>query len=160
MAKSKGTLAKAAGKKPPHSIVDHLSKALASIYALYINTLNCHWNVEDPRFLSLHQLFEEQYKRLAEEGDEVAEQIRQLGAQVPASLSEFAKQSAIDPIGGNLSADEMLKKLLQDHEILIAILSAVAALSEEAKDYGLSDLLGSLIREHEKSAWFIRSHLK
>ncbi len=144
--------------------IDHLaklmSKALANTYALYINTLSCHWNLEDPRFLFLHEMLQKQYEQLAENGDEIAERIRQMGVKVEASLASFAKHTDISPIGENLSGDQMLSILASSHEKVTLDLRHLSEVAEEYKDYGLVDLLGGLLRDHEKTAWFLRSHLK
>lgn len=49
---------------------------LADEFILYVQTRKAHWNVESPHFLYLHKLFEEQYDRIGEVIDDVAERIR------------------------------------------------------------------------------------
>lgn len=49
---------------------------LKDTYALYLLTHNYHWNVEGPKFVSLHTLFEQQYNELFLAIDEIAERIR------------------------------------------------------------------------------------
>lgn len=136
-----------------------LQKALANTFSVYINTLNCHWNMEDPRFFFFHKMLEEQYENLADNIDEIAERIRQMGAKVPVSLGHFAKQSDIQPISELASANEMLSKLADSHEKIILSLRDVSKSAEKYNDFGLVDLLGKLLRDHEKTAWILRSHL-
>ena len=79
-------------------LADKLEYLLADHLALYIKTLHCHWNVVDPRFHSLHEMFEEQYLSLAEQNDLIAERIRQLGSKVNASLEAFSQKVSIQEI--------------------------------------------------------------
>jgi len=57
-------------------IANGLSKLLADTYTLYLKTHNFHWNVTGPMFQSLHVMFEQQYRELAEAVDSIAERIR------------------------------------------------------------------------------------
>lgn len=140
-------------------IVELLTKAVADTYALYLVTLHCHWNMEDPRFMFLHEMLQSQYEQLAENGDLLAERIRQMGAKIPGSLQEFARHSKIKEISVDASADEMIAHLTGCHEMAIIGLKELSEKGEDAKDYGLVDLLGSVLRDHEKAAWILRSHL-
>ncbi len=90
---------------------------LADSYALYFKTQNYHWNVEGAEFRSLHLLFEGQYEDLAESLDELAERIRSLNAKVPA-LSDLIKLASIDEANLNATANEMLKSLTKDQDII------------------------------------------
>ena len=51
-------------KRAESSVIDTLQEALKETYALYLLTHNYHWNVEGPKFFSLHTLFEQQYTEL------------------------------------------------------------------------------------------------
>lgn len=145
-------------EKGIQQIAGHLQKSVAHTYALYIATLNCHWNIEDPRFHFLHEMFQSQYENLAENGDLLAERIRQMGVKVTASLSQFSKDSSFK-IDAHAQTDEMLELLAKGHEEAIIHLRELSELGEQYKDFGLVDLLGGILRDHEKTAWFLRSHL-
>ena len=64
-----------------------LGHLLADSYTLYLKTHNFHWNVTGPMFLTLHQMFEEQYTELHAAVDLIAERIRALGHFAPGSPS-------------------------------------------------------------------------
>ncbi|MCB1119100.1 MAG: hypothetical protein KDK65_03985 [Chlamydiia bacterium] len=36
---------------------------------------------------------------------------------------------------------------------------SLSSLSDRSGDYGLTDLLGGILRDHEKAVWFLSSHL-
>lgn len=141
-------------------IVSELAVFLADTYLVYVKTQNFHWNVHDPRFFSLHEFFEDQYKSLANAIDEIAERIRMLDAKAPGSLSAFLELTRLQDARGNLSADEMLKQLLLDHQSIIQWIRPQIEQISSLGDEGTADLLIQRLRGHEKAAWMLRSQLK
>ena len=85
------------------SIVDGLSRLLSDTYVLYLKTHNFHWNVTGPMFRTLHLMFEEQYNELALAVDSIAERIRALGVEAPASYEAYAALTAIPPVSSGRS---------------------------------------------------------
>lgn len=146
-------------KKSVDKLVPLIAKVLASTYLVYIKTQNFHWNVIDGRFHSLHEFFKEQYKELAEAIDEIAERIRMLGRKSPGSMREFLDLSDLDESTEELSADEMLAELLDDHLVIIQQLRQYIQQCQERGDEGTADLFIARLRAHEKTAWMLRSHL-
>jgi len=146
-------------KESIHSIVEMLKEILANHYILYFKTLNCHWNVEDSRFLMLHELFEDQYVALAKQGDGIAERIRILGQKTPGSMKAFLESGSLEEINDHLSANEMLEELAQSHEHVINILRKAINLSEKLGDPGTANFLTDLVEVIEKFSWLLRSHL-
>lgn len=140
-------------------LAQNLGLILADTYVLYAKTQNFHWNVTDPRFYFLHQLFEKQYQELAEAIDEIAERIRILGERSPGTLKQFIEMSSLKETDGDISADEMLEALLKDHETLCLYIRERIELATKLGDEGTADLLIQRLRAHEKSAWMLRSHL-
>lgn len=135
-----------------------LRLALADTYLLYTKTQNYHWNIIDPRFYSLHLLLEKQYEELAEEIDELAERIRMLGEQTPGTLKQFLKMSSIKESDAHLSGNDMLKDLVEGHEMIIRFLRERIELANKLEDEGTADLLIKQLGFHEKTAWMLRSH--
>lgn len=146
-------------KKENKLIVDHLCILLADTYLLYVKTQNFHWNVCDPRFHSLHEFFEEQYEKLAEAVDLIAERIRAIGAKAPGTMQQFLSLSRLDEAKGCPKGEEMLKELLHDNENLAQWLRSEVDFTAQNGDQGTSDLCIGRLREHEKTAWMLRSHL-
>ncbi len=140
-------------------IVKYLNKTLANTYGLYFLTLHAHWNIEDPRFLFIHEMLEKQYGALAESGDEIAERIRQMGYKALGSLKTFAAMCDFKEFTDNATADGMLDYLAICHEKTVQDLRNFSKIGEECGDYGLVDMLGTMVRDHEKTAWVLRSHL-
>lgn len=144
------------------AVANELAKLLADEYILYTKTRNAHWNVEGADFYDKHKLFESQYEQLDEIIDNVAERIRSLGHYAPATLKEFLSLTHLTEREQNdNSAKGYIKELLQDHEtIALKLRENISPFADKYKDLGTSDFITGLLEEHEKTAWFLRSHLK
>jgi len=142
------------------NIAHHLSKLLADSYILYLKTHNFHWNVKGPMFTSLHLLFEQEYTELAAAVDVIAERIRALGEAAPGSYAQFSEITSIREETGVPKAEDMVRQLVEDQEILMRTARAALPQVEEAGDEATLDLLTQRIQTHEKNAWMLRSHLE
>lgn len=131
----------------------------ADTYLLYIKTQNFHWNVKDPRFYSLHKLFESQYEELADAVDEIAERLRQLEYRSLGSMKEFLAHTSLKENSNQISGDEMILELTQDHRSISKTLSTFIKKTTELGDDGTADLFIRRIQVHDKAAWFLSSHL-
>lgn len=139
-----------------------LEKLLAESYTLYLKTHNFHWNVTGPSFLSLHQLFEEQYTELAAAVDEIAERIRATGQLAPGSYTEFAELSDIqEALGAEAprEASTMIQALAEDQRIIANTAKRVAEQAESQSDNVTADLATQRQTVHEKAAWMLDSLL-
>lgn len=139
-----------------------LNLLLADEYVLYATTRDYHWNVTGPEFRSLHLQFEEQYERIAQWIDDVAERARAIGVGARGNWTELAKAARIfaEP-GIGLSAADMLAKLLALHEELIVQLRTDSEASiRRLEDRGTADFLLGLMKQHEKAAWKLRAQLE
>lgn len=141
-----------------NKIVQHLAKALADTYVLYVKTQNFHWNVEDPRFFFLHEMFEKQYKDLAEAVDDLAERIRALESKSPASLKEFLQITSLEEASNDLDGNTMIEQLINDHTSIANMLRPWIPESQKHGDEATGDLFIERLRYHEKTAWMLRSH--
>lgn len=132
---------------------------LADSYILYIKTQNFHWNVIDPKFYSLHKMFEEQYEEIVKGIDEIAERIRMLGLKSPGSMKEFLEISTLNEAEGDFTANEMISILLEDHETIGNYLRAEIEETTKFGDHGTADLMIQRLRFHEKTAWMLRASI-
>jgi len=146
-------------EKHRKAVADGLSRLLADTYTLYLKTHNFHWNVTGPHFDSLHKLFEEHYTELATAVDDIAERIRALGEFAPGSFKQFLELTEIQEANGVPKADEMVKQLVEGHEIVIRTGRGLLNLINEANDEVSQALIGDRLSFHEKTAWMLRSLL-
>ncbi len=147
-------------KKVLDEVGESLQDYLANTYALYLKTQNFHWNVKGPEFFSLHLLFEKHYEELADAVDEIAERVVSLGFHVDASFSGFMKRSVIKDSKKIVSANQMLKELVEGHEALSAVGRPLVSRFQDLHDDPSSDLIIKRQAFHDKAAWMLRSHLQ
>ena len=145
-----------------HGVVDLLNTDLADLYLLLIKTKKYHWDVIGPQFRTLHTLWEEHYNQLTINIDETAERVRQLGGYPLGTAAGFVQYSTIKEHPNDLpSANEMVARLVQDHEQVIRNLrNHVDQCGEKYHDEGTADFLTGLMEQHEEMAWMLRSFLE
>jgi starvation-inducible DNA-binding protein len=150
----------ALGENVRKEIAGGLARVLADSYALYLKTHNFHWNVEGPRFQGLHMMFEGQYTELAGAVDEIAERIRALGQYAPGSFGQFSRLASIKDEDTVPSADDMVRRLVDDHETVTKSIHSMLPSAQEAGDEVTVGLLVDRLAVHEKTMWMLRSMLK
>jgi starvation-inducible DNA-binding protein len=138
-------------------VVEKLSVLLADTYAIYLKTQNYHWHVKGPQFKSLHELFEMQYRELAEAVDEVAERLLITGHKAPATFKDYERLKTIKDGDSNSTANQMVNELANDHGTLVRDLNNSMALAQKMKDEGTVNLLANRISAHEKARWMLKS---
>lgn len=142
----------------PSKVVKELTRALADTFALAVKTHGAHWNVRGPGFFRLHAAFEEQYQELYLAADELAERIRALGEDAPASLrqlSELASASDVPRADDNA----MVRSLRDDHRRLAQQLRESISDAQEAEDEPTADILIKRAQSHDKTAWMLSATL-
>lgn len=139
-----------------------LKRLLADEHVLQTKLKNFHWNVRGPHFIALHKLYEEQYEKLADLIDEIAERIRMLDYLAPGTLSEFLALTRLKEKPEYYPDSHTMNTLLvEDHEELICYLRTdIETCDDHFKDVGTADFLTGLLREHEMMAWFLRAHIQ
>lgn len=147
-------------KADREKIAQGLSHLLADTYSLYLKTHSFHWNVTGPQFNSLHLMFEQQYNALWTAADEIAERIRTLDMPAPGSYSQFARLTSIKEEAGVPGWLDMVRQLQDGHELAAATARHVVKLANEVGDEGTADLATGRLKEHEKTAWMLRSLLQ
>lgn len=138
---------------------DALRVLLAETYALYAKTHSYHWNVTGPRFNALHTMFETQYNELWLALDEIAERIRALGFNAPASTGEMLEPASIKPDNGVPDADTMVANLVKGHEAVSRASKAGLKIAEDNGDAVSADLFTQRASIAEKTAWMLRASL-
>ncbi|GAB4540066.1 MAG: Dps family protein [Pleurocapsa sp.] len=145
-----------------HGVIELLNRSLADLYLLLIKTKKYHWDVVGPQFRTLHMLWEEQYNALTINIDATAERIRALGGYPLGTAAGFIEYSSIKEHPNDLpSANEMVARLVQDHEQIIRnFREDIDKCGEEYHDEGTADFLTGLMEQHEEMAWMLRSFIE
>ena len=149
-------------EKQIQGVTELLNQDLADFYLLLIKTKKYHWDVIGPQFLTLHEMWQEQYETLTKNIDACAERIRALGAYPLGTAESFLKHTSLQEHPGDLpTATEMVKRLVIDHEQIIRNLRQhIDLCSEEFHDEGNADFLTGLMEQHEEMAWMLRSFIE
>lgn len=138
-------------------LMNKLSIIMADTYALYLKTQNYHWHVKGPHFKPLHELFEAQYRELAEAVDAVAERMLMMGHKAPATFKEFERLKTIKDGDSGLSSNQMVSELATDNSTLVKDLNKAMLLAQEAHDEGTVNLLSERVAVHQKAHWMLNA---
>ena len=139
-------------------IASILNKLLADEFVLYTKTLKFHWNVQGIVFHDFHAAFKEQYEKLFDFVDSIAERARALGAPALGSLQDFSTYKRLKETNSkNLSAIAMVKELLADHEAIIRTIRQDVDETARLGDQGTSNFLQDILVKHEKIACMLRA---
>ena len=136
-------------------LMNKLSIIMADTYALYLKTQNYHWHVKGPHFKTLHELFEAQYRELAEAVDAVAERMLMMGHKAPATFKEFERLKTIKDGDSGLTSNQMVSELATDNSTLVKDLNKAMFLAQNANDEGTVNLLSERVAVHQKAHWML-----
>jgi starvation-inducible DNA-binding protein len=137
-----------------------LKKAQADTFAFYLKAHYFHWNVEGVDFSQYHSFLKSLYEEVFAAVDTIAEGIRTLDVYVPGSFTRFKELSSIQDETTIPNAISMITKLKDDNVKVLDTLTKAYELAEEAKKYGISNLIQDRIQAHEKHGWMLRSIIK
>jgi starvation-inducible DNA-binding protein len=143
-----------------HTLIQGYQVMIGSNFSLYHKTQCGHWNVTGMFFQSLHQLFKDQYEDLWAAHDEYGENMRKLDVFVPCGFAEYARYSVIDDCMPVMSATDMVRRLLMDHDRMIALLNRVFKLAEAEGKQDHMDFIASRIGAHSKQRWMLKSSVE
>lgn len=132
-----------------------LNELLAEYHLYYQKLRNFHWNIHGPNFFELHEKFEELYTDARTKIDEIAERVLTLGYRPLSNLSDYLKTASITEAKSGLKDSEMVRDLLEAHQLLIQKMYETTEKAEKARDEGTIDLIGAYIRELEKTSWML-----
>lgn len=105
-------------------------------------------------------MFEDQYRILEANIDEVAERISQLGEKTIGTMTEFIENSTLKESPKEYASQKsMLVELLENHEQLVTeFRSYIPIFENDNNDIGSADFVTGLLQEHEKMAWVLRRY--
>ena len=139
------------------TVMKKLEVILADTYALYLKTQNYHWHVKGPQFKSLHELFEMQYKELAEAVDQIAERIIIMAHKAPATFTQLNELKTIKDGDSSANANQMVSELAKDNGVLVNDLNQAVKIAQDNHDEGTVTLLSDRIAAHQKAHWMLNA---
>lgn len=140
-------------------IAEALNQSVAETAVTTMLAQNFHWNVTGMAFGPLHELFQKIYEDHFIAQDDLAERIKALDAHAEGTLAGMIARSKVKEHTGRASDKEMIKVMQEAQETLASTLAGAGALAAEHGDTLTEDLCIARGQEHEKFAWFLRSHL-
>jgi len=149
-------------EKDRQAVATILNKLLADEHVLYIKVRNAHWNIEGPDFHAQHLFFEEIYNELSTTIDDIAERIRAIGHYAVGTMKDYLALTSLTELRyGKNDSQGYIKELTADFDAVIEyIRGQIDVVGDDHKDAGTEDFLIGVMAAHEKTAWFLRSHLR
>lgn len=141
-------------------LVKSLILVLANSFSLYYKASAYHWNVEGPTFPQLHKLFGKIYEEIYDSIDLTAEKIRYNKGYPPYDLIHLLSIADIRMDRKPTSAEEMVKMLEEDNNLIQNCLTSAFKNAEQLNDQGLMDYLAGRMDAHKKHAWMLRATSK
>ncbi|MEP3346284.1 MAG: DNA starvation/stationary phase protection protein [Litoreibacter sp.] len=140
-------------------IVEALNQSVAETAVTTMLAQNFHWNVKGMAFGPLHEMFQKIYEDHFVAQDDLAERIKALDAHAEGTLAGMIARSKVQENDGHATDKQMIKMMLDAQETLAATLAGCGEIASKHGDTLTEDLCIARGQEHEKLAWFLRSHL-
>jgi starvation-inducible DNA-binding protein len=142
-------------------LVELLNERLADLIDLSLQGKQAHWNVKGPRFIGLHELFDEIVEDLAPLVDEVAERLAALGGMAEGTIGAVSRRTSLSAYPMNISSG-------RDHVDALSTALATAGKQVRASidkatelgDADTADLFTEVSRFLDKQLWFVEAHLQ
>ena len=157
---SRDISALSAENTPTSPVVEALRRQTANAIVLHGNFKQYHWRTFGPHFRDLHKLFDEFAEAVLATVDELAERVRMIGQDPPASLSEMQSLATVRAAVPGSSVREMIEEADRHALIVIAEFREAAGIADEHHDPGTVDVCSRLVQIHEKQEWWLRDMLR
>jgi starvation-inducible DNA-binding protein len=146
--------------RPDSPVVQGLRVEVANAFLLYLNYKHYHWQTFGPHFRDLHKLFDEFADEALESVDPIAERIRMIGQDPPASPNELADLAKVAPAAPHSNMREMIEEGRQNLFAVIKHMREVAKEADDRNDPGTVDILSKAVQVYEKHEWWLRDILR
>lgn len=138
-----------------------LNQQLADTFDLMSQTKQAHWNVKGPRFIALHEMFDDFAEGLEGYVDQIAERVTALGGYATGTLRMAAKASSLPEYPADVIADmDHVRALAERYAALAAGTRRAIDTAAEAGDQDTADLFTEVSRSLDKWLWFLEAHLQ
>ena len=143
-----------------NKLVELLNKNLANLQVLYVKLHNYHWNVKGMNFKPVHEMTEAYYDYFAEQYDEVAERIVQLGGKPFATLQDYLTNASLkEEIKKTFEVKYVLKSLLSDFEQLNKEFKEISKAAGDSEDVPTANIADDNVAWLEKEIWMIKASI-
>jgi starvation-inducible DNA-binding protein len=141
-------------------LMELLNKNLANLQLFYVKLHNYHWNVKGMNFKPVHEMTEAYYDYFAEQYDEVAERIVQLGGKPLATLNDYLKNASLKKESKKtFDVKYVLGSVLSDFKLLNDDFKEIAKVAGENGDVPSSNIADENVAWLEKQIWMIKASI-
>ena len=142
------------------ALVDLLNARLAAAIDLRVQAKQAHWNLRGPRFIALHELFDQVASAGSSFQDLLGERVAQLGGYAAGTIEAVCASSSLATYPVELSREADHVRCMTD-ALARFTASARAGVSEceNLEDVATADILTEITREADKLLWFVEAHL-
>lgn len=144
----------------PDKLIEMLNKNLSNLQVLYVKLHNYHWNVKGMNFKPIHEMTEAYYNYLAEQYDEVAERIVQLGGKPFATLQNYLNNASFKEESKNeFDTKYVLNAVLVDFEKLNKEFKEISKVAGDSEDVPTANIADDNVAWLEKEIWMINASI-
>ncbi len=141
--------------------IDLLNQQLADTFDLHSQVKQAHWNVKGPAFIALHELFDKFALELGNAIDDLAERVTALGGVAEGTARQAAQRSRLPEYPGDALRGLDHVAALADRFAALATTSRAAIdAATSLGDAATADLFTQIVRDLDKSLWFLEAHLQ
>jgi starvation-inducible DNA-binding protein len=143
-----------------NKLIELLNKNLANLQVLYVKLHNYHWNVKGMNFKPVHEMTEAYYDYFAEQYDEIAERIVQLGGKPLVTLNDYLKNASLkEESKKEFDVKYVLGSVLFDFKLLNDDFKEISKVAGENGDVPSSNIADENVAWFEKQIWMIKASL-
>lgn len=141
-------------------LMELLNKNLANLQLFYMKPHNYHWNVKGMNFKPVHEMTEAYYDYFAEQYDEVAERIVQLGGKPLATLNDYLKNASLkEESKKTFDVKYVLGSVLSDFKLLNDDFKEISNSAGETNDIPTANIADNNVAWLEKQIWMITASI-
>ncbi|WP_117169638.1 Dps family protein [Paraliobacillus sediminis] len=142
-------------------LIHYLNLELSNVAVLYVKLHRYHWYIKGSQFFTLHAIFEEHYKELANDFDQIAERILAIGGRPFAIMEKYLETTSLKEAQADDEGSEMIRQLIEDYQqISDEIQQKALPQARDYRDKPTEDLLIGFQTKLEKYIWMLKAHQK
>ncbi|SEQ55859.1 starvation-inducible DNA-binding protein [Virgibacillus subterraneus] len=141
-------------------LINFLNQLLSNYFVMYVKLHRYHWFIQGKHFYQLHDVFEDMYKTIESDLDEIAERVLMIDGKPLATMIKYIKESTLEEATADDKEDEIVRQLISDYKQIISeIKNEGIPEASERKDEPTVDLLVTLQGKLEKHIWMLQAYL-
>ncbi|GAF39352.1 ferritin Dps family protein [Agrilactobacillus composti DSM 18527 = JCM 14202] len=139
-----------------------LNQLVADISQLSVNIHQTHWYMRGKEFFRLHPLMDDYMDQLAEQLDQIAERLIEIGGAPYSTTREFIDHTGLpEETGefGKYTLEDYMERLVNQYEYLRDVFQQAMLVSDEEKDWPTQDMLNGMKELTDKNIWMLNAFL-